>query len=204
MGNQRRNPVRTGCARSMFPVAVAAQCVDKRERLFTYQEIGMIGGRAEQVERQRGIGLDQPHQQALCRFDGRSRRSRVGFALAGLDKGRSGSSNLRLARKKQAEAGLQQPRLCVVQRQQGFTLLSPQGRAGCEKLFGCQRKPFSCAGGIWCMALRRPPKSSEKPAGYPSKNTLMRSGGHAGSSSGVRFWPVPPAATPCVWGPAAY
>jgi hypothetical protein len=53
VGDQRRDAIRARCSRSVLPVAIAAQRVDKGQRLGAHQKIRMVARRAKQVERQR-------------------------------------------------------------------------------------------------------------------------------------------------------
>jgi hypothetical protein len=69
LSNQRRDPRSTGKARRMFPVAISAQRVNKRQRLFAHHKIRMVGSRSQQIERNRRIGLDQPDEQLFRRLD---------------------------------------------------------------------------------------------------------------------------------------
>jgi hypothetical protein len=127
--DERRDPVRASRPRRMFPIAVAAQRIHEGQRLKAHEKVGMIGGAAEQVQRQRGVGLDEANQQPFRCLDRRAGWSGIGLAEAGLDEGWSGGGNLRLAGKKQAEARVLKPCLRVVQSQQRLGLLPPERRA---------------------------------------------------------------------------
>jgi hypothetical protein len=132
MGDQRRDAIGARCARCALPVAVAAQRVDKWQRLGAHQKIGMIARRAKQVERKRRLRFNQPRQQLLRALNRAAWRRRVGLTQTGLDERRSWCGNLRLARKKKGEAGLREPRLRVVESHKRLGLLPPERRARCQ------------------------------------------------------------------------
>jgi hypothetical protein len=100
VGDEGGDAIGARGSRGVLPVAVAAQCVNEGQRLFADQEVGVVGRRAEQIQRQGRVGLDQPDQQVFRAVNRRARRRRVGLAQACLHKGRRGSGNLRLAGKK--------------------------------------------------------------------------------------------------------
>ncbi len=129
MGDQRRDAIRARSPRYALPVAIAAKRVDKGQSFGAHQEIRMIARCAEQVERQRRVGPNQPHQQVLRGLNRGARWSWVGLTLARLDKRRSRSGNLRLAGKKKAEADLRKPRLRVLKSDERLGLLPPERRA---------------------------------------------------------------------------
>jgi hypothetical protein len=60
MGDEGRDAIRSGGARRMFPVAVAAQRINERQRFHADQKVGIVRGCAEQVQRECGVGLNQP------------------------------------------------------------------------------------------------------------------------------------------------
>ncbi len=102
MGDERGDAIGARSARCTLPVAIAAEGVDKGQRLGAYEKVGMIGLRAEEIERQSGVGLDQPHEQVFRTLDRCARRRWVGLTLARLDERRSRSGNLSLAGKEKA------------------------------------------------------------------------------------------------------
>jgi hypothetical protein len=106
MCNQRRDAVRARCAGGALEVAIAAQRVNKGQGLGAHQKIRVIGWRAEQIERQRRIGLDQSRQQVLRALNRGAWRRCIGLTQARLDKRWSRCGNLGLARKKKTQADL--------------------------------------------------------------------------------------------------
>ena len=130
LGHQRGDArFRSGSA---LPVAIAAQCIDERQRLFADEKVGMIGGSAEQVQGQGDVSIDEAGEQFPGGLDGGARRSGIGLAQNGLDERGSRGQYLRLARQEEAETGLAKPRLRVFERQDGLALLPPQGGARCQ------------------------------------------------------------------------
>ncbi len=115
MGDERGDAIRACGPRCALPVAVATQSVDKGQRLGADEEVGMVTCGAEKVERQSGIRFEEAREQISRVLNRGARRRRVGLTQACLDERRRGRRNLRLARKKKAEAGLRKPGLRVVQ-----------------------------------------------------------------------------------------
>ena len=153
--DKRRDAVCPGSAGSVLPIAVAAQGIHKRQCLLAHQKIRVIGCGAKQVQWQRRAGLDQAHEQPLGRLDRPPGRRRRRLAETGLNERRSRRGNLRLAGKKQTQTRLEQPGLRVLQGQQRLGSLPPERRAGCQKLFRCQREPFRERAGFGALSLEK-------------------------------------------------
>jgi len=118
-------------ARRVLPVAVAAHCEDERQRIGADNKVGVVGGGAEQIQGDGKVSVDKPRKHLACGFDRCARRSRVGLAEAGLNKGGRRRIQLCLARQEKAKASLLEKCLGVFERQNRVGVLPPANRACC-------------------------------------------------------------------------
>ena len=202
--HQGRDLVAGGFLRSMLPIRIGAQSKERRAA-------PRCGPENPAARSPRPAGSAAPRvPEATSRVSsacacsiaaGAGRGLRA--AHAGFDKGGRGRRQLRAPRQIKAQGMLFEPALRVVEGEDGAltsgasappvlpgaALLSRWFRAFAER--GSARHAARSSFG----ASR--PRSDEMPAGCLSKHTAGRWGGHAGSWWDARFWPAPPAATPC-------
>ncbi len=115
----------------MLPVTIAAQAEDEGQRIGADEEVGMIGGCAQQVERNSKVGIDKAAEHFTRGLDGSSGRGRVCFPQTRLDEGGRRTIQLRLAGQEEAEASLLQPGLGVFEGEDGVGVLAPTNRPRC-------------------------------------------------------------------------
>ena len=129
VSDQRRNTIGARRPWCVLPVAIAAQRVDKGQRLDAHQKIGMVTRGAEQVERQRRVRLNQSREQIL----------RVSIAVrggVGLVSPRQASTNdgagagiCAFRGRKRQRPVCDEPGLRVIEGEQRLGLLPPERRA---------------------------------------------------------------------------
>ncbi len=155
----------SGFLRSVLPVRIRAQGEHKRQRFFAGEKIRLLGGGAQQIQRDHRAGIHQSDQQTLRGGECFCTGGRLTCAHAGFDKRRRGRGQLRVPRQVQTKRMLLKPALRIVKRQQRVLLLPPMGGAGYLELFGYQEKIPSSRG-------RDPPRSMRREFRCRSLETL--------------------------------
>jgi hypothetical protein len=226
--HQRRHFVAGRFLRSMLPIGIATKREHVGQRLACSHKIRLLTHSAQQVQRHRAPLRDQARQQRVCLLDRLRPGCSVHLAHAGFYKGRRGRRQLRAPGQVKAKRMLFEPARCLFEREDGILLLAPVRRLCCLELLSCQNdsalseagRSRATASPLWltkannfsgpggrgqCSRSSSAPvardrlRYDERLAGFLSKHTAGRWGGHGDNWSDARFWPARPAATACAW-----
>ncbi len=111
------------------------------------QEVRLLSGRSEQVERHNEPLDDQASEKVVCLLNRFLRRRCTGVAQDRADERRSRREDLRLAGQVQAELHALEPGFGVVERENGLGVFAPVRGTGRRELIWCHLNPsFEIAG----------------------------------------------------------